>query len=164
MALGMSHLLLLQKHVATDWFFDKSPWFLGVIISGAYLSQSYRSKYLNIESYCFLPPYSRKLNLIDNLRKHVKYHWRDFTSWTAATWVHNVQTLLADLPGMAIKRGWNLNRFSRKNRNLSKKVNINQHKNVTGWLICPKITYYWCSSWQKIINNRLYWKPILGFC
>ena len=47
-ALGMSHLLLLQKHIATDWFFDKSPWFLGVIISGAYLSQSYRSKNLTM--------------------------------------------------------------------------------------------------------------------
>jgi len=43
----------------------------------------------------YLPPYSPELNLIEILWKHAKYHWRDFTSWTPATLVREVQNLLA---------------------------------------------------------------------
>ena len=43
----------------------------------------------------FLPPYSPELNLIEILWKHAKYHWRDFISWTPATLLREVQTLLA---------------------------------------------------------------------
>lgn len=43
----------------------------------------------------YLPPYSPELNLIEILWKHAKYHWRDFTSWTPASLVRKVQSILA---------------------------------------------------------------------
>jgi hypothetical protein len=43
----------------------------------------------------YLPPYSPELNLIEILWKHAKYPWRDFTSWTPATLVREVQSILA---------------------------------------------------------------------
>jgi len=42
----------------------------------------------------YLPPYSLELNLIEILWKHVKYHWRAFTSWTRDTLVQEAKTLL----------------------------------------------------------------------
>lgn len=42
-----------------------------------------------------LPPYSPELNLIENLWKQAKYHWRTFTTWAKQDLSKQVHALLS---------------------------------------------------------------------
>jgi hypothetical protein len=53
----------------------------------------------------FLPTYSPELNLIELLWKQAKYHWRCFTSWTAAQLVDEV-TVMLDEVGRSFKMNY----------------------------------------------------------
>ena len=46
----------------------------------------------------FLPKYSPKLNLIENLWRFIKYEWIDFAAYTSwRTYVNHVEEVLAEV-------------------------------------------------------------------
>jgi transposase len=43
-----------------------------------------------------VPPYSPELNLIEILWKHVKYHWREFVTWSKNSLIENINNILGN--------------------------------------------------------------------
>ena len=72
-------------------------------IASCYLSQfSVRIMIRPLELF-FLPKYSPKLNLIENLWRFIKYEWIDFEAYTSwKTYVNHVEEVLAEVGGKYI--------------------------------------------------------------